>query len=124
MIGSDITAEIAMKIGSVVTLKCASRIASRAALPATNDDTTISALIVAMRAALRWSSCDAMALRGHLRTLLVVLRRHQPIVELAGAERQQQPHRGQGNVQRRERLHPEPEQLDQHEHDHEAGDHV
>src|SRR4029078_9424004 len=114
MIGSDITAEIAMKIGSVLTLKCESRIASRAALPATNDDTTISALIAGIRAAPRWSSCGAMALSGHLR-LLVLLLRHELIVQLAGAERQQQPHRGEGDVQRGQRLHAEAR--DAHEED-------
>ena len=47
MIGIAINAEIVMKIGKVSMPKFDSRIASRAALPATNPATTTSAVTVA-----------------------------------------------------------------------------
>src|SRR6185436_4508383 len=121
MIGSDITAEIATKIGRVLTSKWPSRSASRAALPATNDATTISAQIVASRAVPRWSSCCAMALSGHLRAIAALgsarLVLDQLVVQAAGARRQQQPDRRQRDVHRGERLHAEVEHLDHQEHD-------
>src|SRR4051794_12752425 len=98
-----------MKIGSALISKRASRIASRAALLATNDATTISALIVAIRAALRWSSS--------LATVLVVRALGGELVmQASGAVGQHQPDAGEDQVQPGERAKPEPEHLHQHEH--------
>src|SRR5882672_1006714 len=105
MIGSDITAEIAMKIGRVLTLKWVSRIASRAALLATNAATTISALIVAIRAAPRWSSPDIGRLRLPLGLLAARLRRHELVMQPAGPGGQHQPAHRERDVQDGERAH-------------------
>src|SRR5215468_11407485 len=121
--GSEVTAEIARKIGSVLMSNRASRIASRAALPATNAAITITALIVAIHAAPRWSSLGGTAWR-----LLAGGRAgrggHEPIVQPPRARREQQPAHGEHDVQDGERTDAEAEHLDEQEHDAEPGDHV
>src|SRR5262245_58271193 len=113
MNGSEITAEIPMKIGSSLMSKRASRIASRSALPATNDATTISALIVASRAAPRCSSWFAMAARPRLPGggLARALCGDESIVQPAGPYREHEPAHCQHHVQRGKRANAEPQDL-------------
>src|SRR5262245_57371545 len=112
-----------MKIGNVLMSNRASRIASRAALLATNAAITITALIVATHAAPRCSSLGGTAWR-----LLAGGRAgrggHEPIVQPPGARREQEPARGEHDVQDGEGADAEPEYLDEQEHDAQAGDHV
>src|SRR5262245_9772034 len=121
--GSEVTAEIAMKIGSVLMSNRASKIASRAALLATNAAITITALIVATHAAPRWSSLGDTGWR-----LLAGGRAgrggHEPIVQPPRARREHEPARGEHDVQDGKRADAEPQHTDEQEHDAQAGDHV